>query len=133
MPMLWKSVGALAIVVSSFFATLFLMDYVSPLCPQGSRTVLSGPFLRQGSLWFLASAPQLSGLSDTADAPRRSPYLLCEDNRLLGPAHSAHGDIAAKGSGRFSHAGTGFYFSSSDSSDPNSNGRKYWIVSNGSR
>jgi hypothetical protein len=133
MRMLWKIVGALAILLCSFFATLILMNYVAPLCPQGNRIALKGPFSKQGDFSFFAPALQLIDRSDTVELPTRSPYLLCEENRLLGPAHTAHGEIAPKGAGRYSHAGTGFYFSSSDNSDPNTNGRNYWIVSDKNR
>lgn len=128
MPIFLRVVGAFAIVLASFFATLVLMNYLSPLCPQGETVLLNAPFAKQGPLWFYTAAPQLSGLSDTAEAPTRSPAVVCENNRPLGPAHTQHGEIAAKGSGRFSHTGLGFYFSSSDNSDPNTNGRSYRVV-----
>jgi hypothetical protein len=118
----------LAIVAASFFISLWTMDYVSPLCPQGEAVALKGPFSKQGMFSYFAVAPPLGGLSDTVDAPKRSPLLICENNRVLGPSHTQHGDIAAKGGGRFSHWGPGFYFSSSDNSDPNANGRNYWAV-----
>jgi hypothetical protein len=118
----------LAIAVTSFFISLWTMNYISPLCPQGEAVALKGTFIKQGALSFFAVAPPFSGLSDTAEAPKRSPFLVCENNRALGPAHSSHGEIATKGAGRFSHAGQGFYFSSSDNSDPNTNGRTYLIV-----
>jgi hypothetical protein len=128
MQIFFRVVGAFSIVLVSFFATLLLMNYFSPLCPQGETVFLKQPFAKQGTLWFYAPAPQLSGLSDTAEAPRRSPAVVCENSRPLGPAHTQHGEIAAKGSGRFSHTGLGFYFSSSDNSDPNTNGRTYRVV-----
>jgi hypothetical protein len=118
----------LTIIVASFSITLLSMNHFAPLCPQGDMVALKGPFSKQGTLSFFAIVPSLSGSSDTPDSPNRSPYLLCEDSRLLGPAHSQHGDIAAKGGGRFSHTGSGFYFSSSDNSDPNGNGRHYSAI-----
>jgi hypothetical protein len=117
----------LAIVVTSFFISLWTMNYISPPCPQEAVT-LKGNFIKQGALSFYAAVPPMSSLSDTVEAPKRSPFLVCENNRVLGPAHSSHGEIATKGGGRFSHAGQGFYFSSSDNSDPNTNGRTYLIV-----
>ena len=118
----------LAIVIASFFISLWTMDYIFPPCPDGETLALKEPFRKQGALWFFADAPSLSGESDTAEAPKRSPFLVCENDRALGPGHTQHGDIATKGGGRFSHAGSGFYFSSSDNSDPNTNGRNYWVV-----
>jgi SAM-dependent methyltransferase len=48
-----------------------------------------------------------------------------EAGRALGPPHSPHADIRASGSGRFSHWQELVYFSASDGSDPNTNGRAY--------
>jgi hypothetical protein len=70
---------------------------------------------------------QLEEIADTPDE-KRSPVLLYENDRLLGPAHSIHKDIAQIGLGRYSHWGKGMVFSTSDNSDPNTNGRKYWAV-----
>jgi len=42
--------------------------------------------------------------------------------------HTIHGDIAKQGSGRYSHWGNSLVFSASDNSDPNTNGRSYWVV-----
>lgn len=119
---------ALAIVMASFFSVLWGTDYFLPLCPQGDRIAFRGPFSKQGTFSFFAAVPALTDSSDAPDAPKRSTYLICEDDRPLGPPHTAHGDIATKGAGRFSHYGPGFYFSSSDNSDPNANGRNYRAV-----
>ncbi len=58
-----------------------------------------------------------------------SQLVLCEDGRPLGPAHSLHKAIRLFGRGRYSHwaeeTGTSLYFSTSDNSDPNLNGRDY--------
>ena len=117
----------LAIVVASFFITLSMMNYFVPLCPQGETVGLKRPFSKQGTFSYYA-AVAVSGPSDIPEAPTRSTYLLCEDSRPLRTAHTPHGDIATKGGGVFSHFGPGFYFSSSDNSDPNTNGRNYWAV-----
>jgi len=42
--------------------------------------------------------------------------------------HAIHGDIAKQGNGRYSHWGNSLVFSASDNSDPNTNGRSYWVV-----
>ena len=51
--------------------------------------------------------------------------MLYEDGRMLGLAHSMHDHISRFGKGRFSHYGPNLYFSASDNSDPNQNGRTY--------
>jgi hypothetical protein len=63
------------------------------------------------------------------DRVGRSKLLLYEDGKLLGPPHSAHVEIMAQGKGRWSHWGArSIQFSSSDNSDPRTNGRQYRIV-----
>ena len=88
---------------------------------------------------FLDSKFAVIGLDfhfrDDADIPgeRRSSILLYEDDKLLGPAGTSHYEIAVLGMGRYAHSKTGnnganslFVFSSSDNTDPNTNGRVYW-------
>jgi hypothetical protein len=78
---------------------------------------------------FIGRASTLRSVADTSDTPQRSPAMLYEDGKPLGPPHSVHADISKLGLGRFSHwDNAGFIFSSSDNSDPNLNGRKYWAV-----
>lgn len=63
----------------------------------------------------------------------RSDILLYEDGKLLGPGHAPHYHVAVLGLGRYAHwKGDNkdmrpvFVFSSSDNTDPNTNGRTYW-------
>jgi hypothetical protein len=128
---LYRIVGGLIILIGSFAATLWIANYISPPCPQGSTTALSPPFAKVGpaGLGYIAVAAPFEELADTGDNPTRSPMLVCENNRLLGPAHSPSADITKRGAGRFTHwKGIGFIFSASDDTDPNVNGRSYWAV-----
>jgi hypothetical protein len=59
------------------------------------------------------------------EVPRRSRLMLYENGVMLGLAHSIHDHIVRYGKGRFSHWGSNLNFSSSDGSDPNTNGRAY--------
>ena len=54
--------------------------------------------------------------------------ILLEDGKPLGPAHSIHDGIRGLGCGRFSHWGPNLWFSTSDNSDPLTNGRRYSIA-----
>ncbi len=51
--------------------------------------------------------------------------LLLEDDRALLPGEAMHAEIRAKGAGAFSVWDTTVYFSASDNSDCNGNGRRY--------
>jgi len=58
-----------------------------------------------------------------------SDLVLLEDGKPLGPAHSAHADIRKEGGGRYSHWGARtLWFSTSDHTDPRTNGREYKVV-----
>ena len=63
-----------------------------------------------------------------SDADTGSRVILLEDGRPLGPAHANHDEIRTVGGGRFSHWGDVLYFSTSDNSAPESNGRSYTVV-----
>jgi hypothetical protein len=70
-------------------------------------------------------SPFLMFRADTNEQPTRSNLKLFENGHELGPAHTLHSDIAAKGQGRYSHYGEYLYFSSTDGTDPATNGRRY--------
>jgi hypothetical protein len=57
-----------------------------------------------------------------------SPAFVLEDGRWLGPSNAVHADIRQIGLGRFSFWSDVVYFSTSDNSDPRTNGRRYAIV-----
>ncbi len=63
--------------------------------------------------------------ADTATDAEASRGILTEDGKTLGPAHTLHSEIRSKGAGRFSFWSGKLYFSSSDGSDPRTNGRAY--------
>jgi hypothetical protein len=72
---------------------------------------------------YIASVPSFL-LSDRDSSSFLSVF---EDGRLLGPPHAPHEDIRSMGLGRFSHWGTELYLSTSDNSDPRTNGRRYEV------
>lgn len=63
--------------------------------------------------------------ADSSSYPNVSPLRIFENGVELGPAHSYHADIRANGAGRFSYWNGLLYFSTSDNSDPRTNGRIY--------
>jgi pectate lyase len=67
----------------------------------------------------------ISVSGDSNSQPTASTLKVYENGVALGPAHSVHSDIRDLGKGRFSHWETGLYFSTSDNSNPLTNGRKY--------
>ena len=97
------------------------------------KLLLRRPFQTFMDSKFAAIAidPRWRLFADSADDNERSDIQLYEDDKPLGPAHSVHRDIGTIGQGRFSHWRNNFsifLFSSSDNTDPHTNGRKYWAV-----
>jgi O-methyltransferase len=72
----------------------------------------------------VAAAPTDAPPGDGSGASR-SALRLFENGVEIGPSRSAHADVRRYGRGRFSHWGTSIYFSSSDGSPPEGNGRSY--------
>jgi hypothetical protein len=64
---------------------------------------------------------------DSASKSGLSSLQLFEGSLALGPAHTLHRDIRTVGKGRYSHWGNSLFFSTSDNSDPRSNGRLYYF------
>ena len=89
------------------------------------RGALSRPRHERGHA-YVASLPLALGAP--SDAEGRSPLVLLEDDRPLGPAHAAPHEVVAEGGGRWYHWYNAVVFSSSDNSDPRTNGRRYGFV-----
>ena len=82
---------------------------------------------QEGNAW-VAQVPAWAGPADTSDAPSASRLVLYENDRELGPAHTQHDAIRQIGRGAYSHWQDSLYFSTSDRSDPRTNGRTYRLV-----
>ncbi len=79
----------------------------------------------QGLCWhvYVGSAQLADDISGG-----QSPVRLFENDRELGPPHAIHNSVREEGGGRFSHWSGHLWFSTSDGSDPRSNGRTYSIT-----
>jgi FkbM family methyltransferase len=92
------------------------------------RTALEGPYMNENGLCWTVELKDLVSIADHDYAPHRSVLLLYENDELLLPAHTPHDDIRILGGGRYSHWAETLYFSTSDGSNPNTNGRRYHIM-----
>jgi hypothetical protein len=87
--------------------------------------------LNSGHLWTTVIPQEIPGTLhhlyriSNGDIEGDRSSKLTENGRPLGPGGALHEDIRQMGQGRYSHWGGGLYFSTSDNSDPNTNGRKY--------
>lgn len=84
--------------------------------------------IRVAGYGHLVDLRAYSHTGDTENQPDRSPALLFEDGRKLGPPHAAHAAIHRSGRGRYSHWHHEFHFSTSDNTDPAINGRRYQVA-----
>ena len=87
---------------------------------------LTGPYVHAGGYcWRMGLDPsRFPGADDVSD-PSRSCLVLLEDGRELGPPHTSHQLLMQDGGGAYSHWADVLWFSTSDNSDPNGNGRTY--------
>ncbi len=89
--------------------------------------------LRPAASGYLSSIAPEQGHCYLAPLPSKlisdkegySSLTIFEDDKPLLLSHSAHDDIRSSGGGRFSHWGDYVYFSSTDNTNPQSNGRIY--------
>ncbi len=77
---------------------------------------------------YVVAVHSLTDIQSDGPGSNASRLLLFEDGRSLGPAHCSHVDVRELGAGRFSHWSGQLYFSTSDNSDPRSNGRSYALA-----
>lgn len=80
----------------------------------------------KGRCWII-TLPSEFGPGDDMDHQTRSKLEVFEDGRQLGPPHADHNRIRVNGSGLYSHWGRQLYFSSSDNTAPDNNGRCYVV------
>ncbi len=128
------------LVASVYFPTAYWLQIafdppgsrITPRVP-GEKLLLLRPFegFLDSNFAVVVTDTMFGRFADTADNDSRSDIELYEDNKLLGPAHSVHAEVGKLGQGRFSHWRYNysiFLFSSSDNTDPRTNGRNYWAV-----
>ncbi|MBR0828179.1 hypothetical protein JQ596_21825 [Bradyrhizobium manausense] len=126
--------AAFAVAAYVAAAAYFHASYVDPR-PKGRIVVqLLPPFQHEAGHAFSGQGRpgEYAAVTPFADEPSEegpSRTAIYEDGRMLGGGHSTFRDIRDLGQGRFLYLkGRPVYFSSTDNSDPNTNGRKYWIA-----
>lgn len=83
--------------------------------------------LESGNCWTIRLTEYNVSLGDDMVAPKRSRLVLLENGKAIGKPHSGHDLIRLYGMGCYSHWLDTLYFSTSDNSNPNTNGRLYQI------
>ncbi len=94
--------------------------------PAAGRFRLPGPYLNaEGHAYRAMTSIAFTGPYDSSAAPRASRLVIYEDDKPLGPRHSVFEIIARDGLGCYAHFLGQVNFSTTDNSDPNTNGRTY--------
>lgn len=89
---------------------------------------LRGPFQKESGHAWQILLTDLALQSDGMEDPYRSRLVLLEDGQALWQRHALHELIRQEGRGSYSHWRDYLLFSTSDNTDPNTNGRAYEIV-----
>ncbi len=111
-------------VWSLYLAILLLLVFLSSV-----KTKIPTPETYTNTGGFAWSFPtEIYG--DNMENTKLSSVFVFENGRPLGPAHSLHVDIQNQGKGLFSHWRNTIYFSATDNSNPNSNGKTYKFYHN---
>ncbi len=124
--------NTLKIATNGFLAALAVFALIIYFYPFKYEMVIDPGRIKsdQGKAYraYLGSPPwPLAALSDNFNRNSNSTLTLYENGKPLGPAHSRHDQIRIKGGGAFSHWGDSIFFSTSDHSDPRTNGRRYSV------
>jgi hypothetical protein len=121
-------------VYAAFLAVAILIrsDDSTTRPPPGAGTyhTIAG-IHRFSSEKFMYSGPVMPLFSRFQDGDydrQHSPILIYENDKPLPFPHTRPDAIEDIGRGRYAHLGTMFLFSTSDNSDPATNGRSYWAV-----
>ncbi|WP_271577502.1 hypothetical protein [Bradyrhizobium sp. CCBAU 11361] len=124
-----KAVAILPVVLAIYFPIAWHLE--SNYKPQ-EPGILRPPFAHYAGNAYLRYRASVGSKGDTSAEPERARLQLFEDGKPLGPAHTAPQDVSQLGAGRFAFFQVGedrpaLVFSTSDNSDPNTNGRTYRI------
>lgn len=134
-----EELKVLAIGIAAFAVYLPTALWVSkdfvlyPEPPGRVVEAVQGMSREKGNL-YRSRMSKLHRYADASEDNMRSPVILYENLTPLGPARSYLRDIQDTGLGRFSFVHFGedtrsfLVFSTSDNTDPSTNGRRYWLV-----
>ena len=132
----WQAKAGLAAVAAvGYFAAAayFHASFIDPRPKARIVVQLLPPFRHEAGHAFSARGRpgEYAAVAPFADEPREEGFsrsVVYEDGQMLGAGHSSFGAIRDLGQGRFLHLPGPVYFSSTDNSDPNTNGRRYWLA-----
>jgi hypothetical protein len=128
------AIGLTAFAIYLPLAYLAGRDFVPDSKPPGAIVEPLLAMVPASQVAYRAQSWVLWKYADASEDNMQSPVLLYEDLTPLGPARSYVRDIYDIGRGRFNFVRftddprSFVTFSTSDNSDPRTNGRRYWLV-----
>lgn len=108
--------------------------YIPAQKPLGIMVEPLADFKQAPGFSYRAISYMLASHVDASEDNMRAPVVVYEDKTALGPARSYIRDVQAIGKGHFAFVRYGqdprafVVFSTSDNTDPRTNGRRYWLV-----
>jgi hypothetical protein len=133
-----KIIGLAMAAFAIYLPVAFMVgrSYVPKPMPDGAaveKLLVITPVHRHA---YRAQTYRLEGYADSDLNNQRSPVMVYEDMTPLGPARAQRAEVEDLGRGRFYHSTVAgapeswryVVFSTSDNSDPRTNGRSYWAV-----
>jgi hypothetical protein len=100
-------------------------NYWDAVLAEQREISLPQPYENVGGYMWRVHIPALLCIASTSEVPRKSDAVLTENGRIIGYRHASHEAIAVWGGGGYSHWGEYLFFSTSDNTSPNENGRRY--------
>ena len=133
----WSVLVAAAVIYAVYLSTAPLVarhEKVPPWPPGDPVRLLEFKKINQdglpnGGFAYYTRALSFSSFEDSDVKAQKSPVIVYENDKPLGPARSDLYEVEKDGLGRYSHwKDLGIFFSTSDNSDPRKNGRAYFAV-----
>ncbi len=121
----FKALSYAALMLLFFLIGLIIVQNCSWFESKVTRALEPLDVHEDGGFAYITSTSDLPNPND--EGLIRSKMLLFEGNFQLGPISHIHKEIRMLGSGRYSHWKQDLWFSTSDNTDPRTNGRSYRI------
>ena len=118
-------------VVAACFLLNLLLLWLYFAGPRIERDIAPEDIRPERGLAFIFGVPRARfpfALADDSGSQNGSRLVVLENGAPLSVPHAPHSDIRKQGHGRYSHWNGEVYFSSSDGSDPRSNGARYALI-----
>jgi hypothetical protein len=129
--MVSMSVKSAARLIATLFVCFVICGSANAkLCdPNRSILLAQATWLEGNGYAYRVDIPLLAELSNTVGHRTKSPLVLCEDGNVLTQKNANADQIVKFGAGRWDHFGPLIWFSSTDGSNPITNGKRYTIDS----